>query len=41
MKAAMFLLLGLLFLWAGITGRLGITLAAIFTPSEVLPNGRG
>jgi hypothetical protein len=40
MQAAIFLLLGLLLLWAGITGRLGLILAAIFTPSEVLPNGR-
>jgi hypothetical protein len=38
MPSFILLLLGLVILWAGITGRLGLFLAAIFTPSEVLPN---
>lgn len=38
MKAAVFFLLfGLLLLWAGVTGRLGVILAALFTPGEVVP----
>jgi hypothetical protein len=32
------LLLGLILIWTGVTGRLGLFLAAIFTPDEVIPN---
>lgn len=40
MKApGIFLLIGLVLLWAGVTGRLGLILAALFTPREVNPNG--
>lgn len=35
----LFLILGLLLLWAGVTGRLGSILAALFAPSEVTGNG--
>lgn len=39
MKLVLFLLLGLVLIWAGATGRLGLMLAALFTPSEVVTNG--
>lgn len=32
----LFLLLGLLLLFAGVTGRLGVILASLFTPQEVI-----
>lgn len=38
MKAVAFILLGLVLIWAGVTGRLGLFLAAIFTPTEVEVN---
>jgi hypothetical protein len=39
MKAPfIFLLVGLVLLWAGVTGRLGVILAALFTPREVMPS---
>ncbi len=36
MKApAVLFILGLLLVWLGITGRLGVFMAALFTPTEV------
>ena len=39
MRTFAILVLGVLLIWVGVTGRLGLILAAIFTPSEVTPNG--
>lgn len=40
-KAAplLFLLFGVVIVWLGITGRLGVFLASIFTPGSVTVNG--
>lgn len=42
MKGAPFilLLLGVAFIWLGLTGRLGAVLAAIFEPSKLEPAGQ-
>lgn len=41
MKSAPFILLlfGVMFIWLGLTGRLGAVLAAIFEPSKLEPAG--
>lgn len=38
MKTVMMFSVGAVLIWAGVTGRLGLFLAAIFTPDEVVPN---
>jgi hypothetical protein len=38
MQGIVLLTLGLLLIWAGVSGRLGLFLAAIFTPDEVILN---
>jgi len=38
MQAGALFVFGLILIWLGITGRLGLFLAAIFTPDEVVPN---
>lgn len=35
----LFLVGGVLLIWLGVTGRLGVVLASIFTPEEVGTNG--
>jgi hypothetical protein len=35
----LFFLVGILLVWLGVTGRLGVFLAAIFTPERVNVNG--